>query len=247
MTVDQDIISLVVGVAACITAIAALLNVLMMARAYRPELALSRAVIRSTRVDGEILPRLWIETPDSEPDYVPSLGYNLGIEVRNIGLGTANNVRIKWSFPIEKVVKEVNEIAGTERVLTYNRKSKRLNVKLNEGEIQSVGWWPHRRSSIDYILPASIKTTPTTIMVPAVYQVVVSAMVFFCEKREEGERVSSLPPLKLKIRYKDIGQRAHSALFDVRCEVGIWKRDGEIVRGYLKYRRLRKARGGVSA
>ena len=75
MTADQ-IIALVASVAACITAIAALWAILMMARqlraAYRPELGLSRAVIRSTSVKGEILPRLWRESADSKPDYVPS-------------------------------------------------------------------------------------------------------------------------------------------------------------------------------
>ena len=93
--------------------------------------------------------------------------YGLCIEVRNIGLGTANNVSMKWSFPIAEVVKEVNKIAGTGRVLTYNRKSERLNVKLNEELVQSVGWRAHRRDAVDYIMPASIETTPTTLMVPA--------------------------------------------------------------------------------
>lgn len=243
MTVDQDTIAVVASIAALITAIAALWNIFMMKRqlraAYKPELALSSAVIRSTKVNGEILPWLWIESTNSEPDYVPSSRFSLGIEVRNIGLGTANNLRIKWSFPIEKVVKEMNEIADTEGVITYNRKSKRLAVKLNEKSVLSVGGWAHRRDSIDYIMPASIDTTPTTLRVPAVYQSVASAMVFFCERMEEPKRAPSLPALKLKIRYKDIGQRVHRASFDVLCIVGAWNNDGEIVRGYLKYKRLR--------
>ena len=194
MTVDQYF-ALVASAAALMAAIAALGTVLMMARqlraAYRPELALSRAVIRSTRVNGEILPRLWIESPESDPDYIPSSMYGLCIEVRNIGLGTANDVRIKWSFPIEEVVKEVNEIAGSGRVLTYNRGSERLNVRLDDRRVQSVGWTAHRRGSIDYIMPASIETTPTTLMVPPAYQSVASAMVSFdfsVERRKNCER-----------------------------------------------------------
>ena len=136
MIVDQDIYPLVTTVAACITAIAALWAILMMARqlraAYRPELALSRALIRSTIVKGETPPWLWIESPNSEPDFVPRSRHGLCIEVRNIGLGTANNVSIKWSFPLKRVVKEVNEIAGTGGVHTYSRIFGRLNVKLNE-------------------------------------------------------------------------------------------------------------------
>ena len=76
-------------------------------------------------------------------------------------------------------------------------------------------------------------------MLPVAYQSVASAMVFFCARMEKPKKLPSLPALKLKIRYKDIGQRTHSALFDVRCHFGAWNSNGEIVRGYLKYRRLR--------
>lgn len=242
MTVDQCFAH-VANAASLVTAIAALGTVLMMARqlraAYRPEIALSRAVIRSTKVNEEILPRLWIASPDSDPDYIPSSIYGLCIEVRNIGLGTANDLRIKWSFPIEEVVKELNEIADTKRVLSYNRRSERLNIRVDDRLVKSVGWTAHRRSSMDYIMPASIETTPTTLMVPPAYQSVASAMVFFCGTKELPKE-PSLPSLKLEIRYKDIGQRTHSVSFDIRCRIGTWNSDGEIVRGYLEYRRLDK-------
>lgn len=243
MTVDQYF-ALVASVASLITAGAALGTVLIMRRqlrqAYQPEIALSRTVIRSTKVNGEILPRLWIESPDSDSDYIPSSMYGLRIELRNIGMGTANGVRIKWSFPIEDVVKELNEIADAIPVLTYNRRSERLNVRLDDQLVKSVGWMAHRRSSIDYIMPASIETTPTTIMVPPAYQSVASAMVLCCGTMKEPKKEPSLPSLKLEIRYKDIGQREYSVSFDVRCRVGWWNSDGEIVRGYLEYRRLHK-------
>ena len=137
MTADQYI-ALGASVAACMAAIAAFWTVWMMARqqraTYRPELALSQAVIRSTRVNGEILPRLWVESHDSEPDHVPSPipMYGLFIAIKNISLGTANDISVKWSFSIEKAVKEVNDIAGSGEVLTYNRRSRRLNVRLRD-------------------------------------------------------------------------------------------------------------------
>ncbi|MDE0393505.1 MAG: hypothetical protein OYK82_01880 [Gammaproteobacteria bacterium] len=243
MTVDQYF-ALVPNAAALITAVAALATVVIMAcqlrAAYRPELALSRAMIRSTRVNGEILPRLWITSAEFGPDYVPSSMYGLCVEVRNIGLGTAKDVRMKWSYQIEEFVKEVNDIAGNERVLRYNLESERLNVRLDDRLVQSVSRGAHRKESIDYIMPASIEPTSTKVMVPLAYQSAASAMVFFCGTTKEMQNVPSLPPLKLEIRYKDIGQREHSVSFDVYCRIGGWNSDGEIILGFLEYRRLHK-------
>ena len=243
MTIDQYF-AFVASAASLVTAIAALLTVLMMARqlraAYRPELALSQSEIRSTNVNDEILPRLWIVSPESNADYIPSSMYDLHIEVRNIGLGTAHDVRIKWSFPIEKVVKEVNDIGEIGRVISYNSASERLHVRLDDRLVQSVWSKSQCIRSIDYIMPASIETTPTTLMVPPAYQSVTSAMVYCCGKIKEMQKTPNLPSLKLEIRYKDIGQRVHSVSFDVHCRIGGWNSDGEIVLGYLKYRRLPK-------
>ena len=243
MAVDQYI-ALAASVAACITAMATFWIIRLMARqqraAYQPELALSQAIFTSTRVSEEILPRVWTESRHSEcyghdPD---SAIRGLVMEINNIGLGTANGISVKWSFPMEKAVQEVNELAGSMRVLAYHRESGRLHVTMVDGKIiRSTPWQSIQRSSIDYILPAATEKVPTQLRIPDAYALVISAMAFFYE-RVKPQREMSIPVLRLDMRYRDIGQRVHSVSFDVRCEIGGWNNDGEILRGYLKHNRL---------
>jgi len=212
------------------------MNVRQQRAAYRPELALLRTMIRSTRGSEELLPRLWTASHHAEPDHTSDSVRRLFVAVSNVGLGTANGIRVKWSFPITDTVQEVNEIAGNAGALTYERGL--LNFVVDDKHQVSSLWRNQQRGSIDYIMPASIETVPTPVMVPHAYALVVSAMVFFCARMDTPNTKLSLPVLRLDKSYEDIGQRSHSTSFDVSCEIGVFNGDGEIEHGYFKHRRL---------
>lgn len=243
MAVDQYI-ALGASVAACMSAIAAFWIICLMARqqreAYQPKLALSHPIFTSTRVSEEILPRVWTESRLSgcyghDPD---SATRGLVMEINNIGLGAANEINVKWSFPMEKAVQEVNVVAGSNGVLAYQSGSGRLHVTMDDDKtIGSIPWQSTQRRSIDYILPAAIDKVPTQLRLPDAYAFVISAMAFV-HKRVKPQKEMSIPVLRLDMKYRDIGLRAHSVSFDVRCEIGAWNHHGEILRGYLKHNRL---------
>ena len=228
---------------ACLSAIAVLTAVVIICRqlraAYRPDLALSQTVIRSTVKRNNIVPELSSDTDDSDYMGASNTIGRLVIPVLNIGQTTANEVDVKWSFPIEKAVREVNAYSGVEEVVTYHRRSERLDVKLNDGDVMSIPSAAHRKRRIDYIKPLSIESTPLLINLPYAYGVVVSAMTFFYSKVEDPPRRLSVPVLRLEMRYRDISRGKCRVSFAIDCDIAVFNGDGEIVRGYLKCKRLR--------
>ena len=240
MTADHYMALSAIG--ACLSAIAALTTVVIIYRqlraAYRPELALSQAVIRSTIKGEGIVPELWTDTDDAEYFGTSDTIGHLVIPVLNIGLGTANEIDVKWSFPIEKAVQEVNAYSGSAKVVTYHRCSERLNVKLNDGTIKSIGWLAHRKQRIDYIIPSSIESTPLLLKLPYAYGVVVSAMAFFYSKIENPRKDLSVPVLRLDITYRDIARGRCSASFAIDSDIAVFNHEGEILRGYLRCKRI---------
>ncbi len=240
MTADQYIAWGAIGT--CLSATAALMTLIVIYRqlraAYRPEFALSQTVIKSTTKSKSIVPVLWTETFHSEPTEAWGTIGRLVIPIRNIGLGAANEVDVKWSFPIEKAVQEVNACSGSIRIVTYNRGSGRLNVKLNDNEIMSASWLAHRKQRIDFIIPSSIESTPILLAVPDAYAIVVSAMTFFYAKTDKPQKELSVPVLRLDMRYRDIGRGRCRVSYAIDCDIAVFNQDGEIVRGYLRCKRV---------
>ena len=236
MTVDQ-FVALGASVGACLSAIAAFLTIRQIARqreaSYRPELALSRTAIRSTRDNEKALPTLWTESSNPEPAKAEWPGRRLVLAVRNVGLGTAKRVSVSWSFPIEEAVQNANQLAGVSRVLKYE--AGRLKLHMDDKLQVSSMWRNQQRDSIDYIMPASIEREPTLLTVPHAYALVVSALVFFYAKTRNSQMELSLPVLRLDMSYSDISQLTHSESFEIRCEIASVNSAGEIGHAWLEH------------
>lgn len=240
MTADHYMALSAIG--ACLSAIAALTTVVIIYRqlraAYRPELALSQVVIRST-INGKIIvPELWTDTDDAEYFGASDTIGRLVIPILNIGLGTANEVDVKWSFPIEKTIQDLNAYSESAKVVTYDHREERLNLKCKDGTTMSIGWRARREQRIDYIIPSSIKSTPILLTLPYAYGVVVSAMTFFYSKTDHPRNHLRVPVLRLDIKYRDIARGRCSVSFAIDCDVAVFNQDGEISRGYLRCKRI---------
>ena len=206
--------------------------------AYRPELALSQVVFKSAIKSGAIVPELWTEKFHSEPTEASGNIGRLVLPIRNIGLGTANEVEVKWSFPMRRAVQQVSEYSGDAKVITYNRRSGWLSIKLAEDQAMGASWLGNRRRRIDYLIPASIESEPTLLAVPVAYANVVSAMTFFYSKMTNPQKELRVPELRLDLKYRDIGRSTCRVSFAIDCEIAIYNQDGEIVRGYLRGKRV---------
>ena len=239
MTVDQ-IIALGASLGACVSAIAAFLAIRQIGRqreaSYRPELALSRTAIRSTRDNEKALPTLWTESSNPEPAKAEWPEHRLLVVVRNVGLGTAKEVNVSWSFPIEEAVHKANQLAGISRVFKYE--AGKLDFQMDDTLQVSSMWRNQQRDSIDYIMPASIERDPTLLRVPNAYALLVSALVFFYAKTRHPPMELTLPVLKLDVSYSDISQLTHSESFEIRCEIAMFSGDGEIGHAWLEHKRV---------
>ncbi len=242
MTIDQ-IIALLASIAACLTAIASFLTVRQIAKqrelSYRPELAISRVYFHglSNQIGMGLLPQYWVGTTDSQQ--VDPLLKQIALPLCNVGLGVAKAVVVKWSFPINELVKTVNELANrtlTSELFTY--KGGTLHMRSDTiGTMTSV-WKNQQTDMLDYLLSASVQKEPVMLELPFAYKTLCSALIFFQSKYKETESHGEIPALKASFEYLDIGEQQHKAVFEIRLNVVSvgFKDEREVVSffGYLE-------------
>ena len=256
MTVDQYI-ALGASIGACLSAVFAAWTILVLVRqqraAYRPAFALSRAMIRSMSSGDLPVPRMWT---DESSDSVVALtahresgrtaksedhaGRLLFMNVRNIGLGSANNIHIRWTFPMKGAVQKVNEIAQDASALSFAHG--RVHVSLSDESVLHVGWRHHQQEFIDYITTSPSKGRPFALAVPYAYAVVASAMIFYYEQSSKAQYLT-IPILRLDLTYRDIGQHRHRASFDIHFNPACTDpSSGELIYGFLEHKRRKRSR-----
>ncbi len=255
MTVEQYI-ALGASIGACLSAIAALLTIRVLVRqqraAYRPALAFSRTMIRSTRCSHLPVPRMWTEesgdrmaaitahnesrrTGNAEELYS---NRRLFMKLRNIGLGSAHDICARWTFPMKKAVEQVNEIAQGASALSFGHG--RVCVS-SDDTLLSMGWRPEQHESIDYITTLPRKGEPFSLGIPHTYGVVVSAMYFY-NQQSSTRRPLRIPVLRLDLSYKDIGQHKYKTSYDIHFNPAAGDgSSGEIIYGFLEHQRRKRS------
>ena len=255
MTVDQYI-ALGASCGACLSAIVALLTIWVLVRqqraVYRPDLAVSQAMIRTTHCTNLPVPRMWTEescdrvvaiTAHEESHRTENVedrdsDRRLFMNIRNIGLGSASNVCVKWTFPMKKAVKEVNEIARGASALSFTHG--RVHVQSDE-TVASMPWRSHQREVIDYINTVSNDGESLSLGIPPTYGIVVSAMIFYNEKSSKP-RDLQIPVLRLDLSYRDIGQHKYKTSYDIHFNPAFRNRtSGEVIYGFLEHRRRKRS------
>ena len=100
----------------------------------------------------------------------------LFMSIRNIGLGSASNVSVRWTFPMKQAVEQVNMMAGGSSALSFAHG--RLAVRTDDGSTWMMGWRSEQREVIDYIPTVSNDDGSLSLAIPYTYGVVVSALIF---------------------------------------------------------------------
>jgi hypothetical protein len=245
MTIDQ-IIALSASIAACLTAVATFLTVRQIAKqrasSYHPELAISRIYFHglSDQLGMGPLPQYWAAT--SESGQVDDTLKQVAIPLYNVGLGTAKAVVVNWSFPIDELVKDVNELAKKTLIpepFTY--KDAVLYMKSDTFGTSTSPWKSQQRNSLDYVLPASVQNKPVLLDLPFAYKTLCSALIFFQSKYKETWSFEEIPALKASFEYLDIGEHKHKAVFEIKINL-IWTgfKDGREVVSFFGYLESKK-------
>lgn len=161
------------------------------------------------------------------------LGRGLFMNIRNIGVGSANKISVRWTFPMKKTVKYLNKIAQGDSALSFSHGKVRVSLNNNTA---LVGWTPHQIQSIDCITAIPNKGSKFLLDIPNAYGIVVSAIIFYNEMSNEPRDVK-IPVLRMDLKYTDIGQHEYKTTFDIHFNPAL--RDGlsgEIIYGFLEHK-----------
>lgn len=237
MTIDQSI-ALFASIGACLSALATFLTVRQIAMqreaSYRPELSFSRILFEAgpNPLRGGALPEKWVNKKSgSEP---AMLLEDLSVPLRNVGLGTAKEVAISWSFPIDETIERVNQSA--QRTLTpayFSNDEWGVSIKSESLGNGTSMWRNQKKVSVDYVLPASIEKEPVDVKLPHAYVQLCSAELYFSQKDKDVNGSYNLPPLTANIEYIDIGNRKHCAIFEFKLNIVMIVGSGEAFNGYI--------------
>lgn len=236
MTIDQ-IIALSASVGAFLAAIATFLTVRQMVQqreaSYRPELVISRTLFEGSQdpiTKGE-LPTHWVPKPDIASDSSPMFSMPLV----NVGLGAAKSLSVKWSFPIEEMVGQINDLA--QRTLTpayFDLKDGAMSIKSESLGSGTSMWRNQQQDSLDYVLPVTVQNSSGRLRLPLVFIQLSSAYLYLSAKDKDRKSIPDIPLLRAHVEYLDIGDKPHSADFDISVRIIMFAGNGTFVNGYVE-------------
>lgn len=239
MTSDQWI-SLGASVGACVSAFATFLTVIQIAKqrkaTYRPELALSQTHFEAVPdpIRASVLPTKWIARNWQKNESSSILG-DISLPLRNIGLGPARGVHLRWDFDLDGMVKTANALA--QRTLTpayFSIDEWGVSIKSEALGNGSSLWKNQREITIDFVLPASIDKEPVPVRLPHAYVQLATALMYLRSKDEDTEFSFELPSMKAAFTFSDIGGIEHVAVFDVKVRPVSFNGSGEGMTGYVE-------------
>ena len=220
----QQHASIISSVATLLTALFTLFMVLEIKKqreaTYHPEIILSRINFKG---DFRNTPKEWKKESEIENN---NSSNNFSIDLYNIGLGAAKDVSVRFSFPVEEMIRTINELAR-------NTKAE-IKIKYEHNEINAeTDFCGHiiifhkniMEYSVDYIIPISNYTNPTKIPLPMSYMFLVSTI--FCLKwRSIFCDVPHIPPIKIDLEYYDISDQKLQKSYEMILELNMIQKEG---------------------
>ena len=196
LSIDQ-LIAVSSSVAAAISALATLFTVLQVSEnrksSYRPEIIFTRTKFDLTREVG------------TDPHNIAARE-RISVDAYNIGLGSAKNIEISWSFSIISALEKINSLTALGAEL--NKYTFEHGMISSEGEHApaSVSLWKNQKiHKIDFALPASVNNQPLSIAIPHAYITLWEPYVIGAVRIGKAELLDDFPLLACVITYQDVG------------------------------------------
>lgn len=224
---DYSTISVLVDFAGLVTAAAALLAILEMKKqresSYKPELVLLPP--RYLRVEGSAgFPPFVFGTDEEHPELLrePLLNPVLA-ECINVGAGAARDLRATWEFDYQQAIAKLSPLLEHHGLrIRFDHGSRRIEYEVN-GELRIASFTtPQLSVSAPYLLPAGALESIFSIRLPSDF------LLFFglglcCIPGQpmdgvSGVSVLSLPALRLRISYVDVGGSRRENEFELTLE-----------------------------
>ena len=203
---------------------------------YRPEMVFSRTFFESTKkpISVGAMSSLWVTKTDA--DGKCEMLSRFFIPLRNIGMGAAKNISVSWSFPIEKMISQVNDLAQrTSTPAYFTLENGSLSLHSDALGNRGSPWANQQQVSLDYVLPAAIQKEPTPVELPDAFILLVSAWLFLSVKNKDPNSTLEIPKITVHLEYRDIGDKRHTAVFEFKIgEAMQLDVDTTLMHGYLE-------------
>jgi len=215
-------LSLLPQIATWVTVVLILLTFLEMVRqrrtTYRPELVVSGLTVYGY-LDNFLKPAIWLdEDVDSLDPHGGILGHRpLKLLIHNLGLGAAREVQLSWEVDLKKLIEDIESLQGASGDTTEVSLNQQGHVVIEFEDRGFISINPENdlNHSLDFVLPASVDKSGTSVQFPITYVDLMSLKLsqeFHIFMQGPGSPISgfSFEPLTLRLRYKDIAGRKHS-------------------------------------
>ena len=180
---------------------------------YRPEIAFSRVFFEASTKDAK-LPTRWANWGKKRGES-PLQDDRLSVPLANIRLATAKDVSLRWSFPFDRAVQQVNELAQQELVPIYLQfDDKGLHLDSTFFRYGS-NWQNQRDKSWDYVLPVSIEPNSTLVEIPHAYILLVSAIIYIMHK---NMKLGAVPPISVDLMFADVAGNRYKSSFQFNID-----------------------------
>jgi len=127
----------------------------------------------------------------------------------NIGLGTANNIRIHFKYDFVKFVEKISNVNFPKK---FEINCSNDKVQLNFDTIGTrfpIETYNHQ--SFDFLLPVNIDKEPIHIKIPQPFQILYSALIFSTFYSEQKNiPLIKIPDIHMIITYNDIAGNEYS-------------------------------------
>lgn len=238
MTIEQ-LITLLAGIGTVVSAGVAFWAVLQMKKqrelSYLPDLVIARMFFDGCHFPDvkSYFANAWRPSPSERVEGDEEILFYMPL--RNVGLGTAKNISVVWSFPIEEVVCQLNDL-GQKSLPSAHFSLENGKITIQSESLGNQGlnsWFNQQKTSLEYLLPITVKSEPVKLEFPILFTQLCSYLFFFHEKNNDPNSMQNFPAIRAHFEYYDIGGKSRKTDFDIRVQLRQAESSGRIVSGEL--------------
>jgi len=239
MTIEQ-LITLLAGIGTVVSAGVAFWAVLQMKKqrelSYLPDLVIARMFFDGCHYPDvqSYFANVWRPSPSEKVEGDEDIYFYMPL--RNVGLGTAKNISVDWSFPIEEVVCQLNDL-GQKGLPSAHFSFENGEITIQSESLGNRGlnsWLNQQKTLLEYLLPVTVKSEPVKLKFPILFAQLCSYLFFFHEKNNDPNSMQNFPAIRAHFEYYDIGGKSHKTDFDIRVQLRHAEGEGRIVSGELE-------------
>lgn len=147
-------------------------------------------------------------------------GYGF-LVIYNLGVGAAKDIEVKWrlEFDLKETIERIKDIYSRNSIpvdIDVVDEGIKIQEKSNiKDNISHIYLFPNQTEHIDFLLPHSIQPSGIKIILPLMYQKIITLFASIHEGENEEKTIMNLPIL-IEIHFRDIANNKYTNLFRIK-------------------------------